>query len=178
MSARSLTGIWLMTLALGCGPDADGRPSPSQPPSTQVNSSAAPSAAKGGGQASMLTGDAQQGRQIALKKCWVCHDVEDKKSLTKQAEPLKDVVPKRVEKMQNYTNYALQLRSKNPQLYQANQAVLSAIVSEKNSDTQLQRWFVAYLKNPTFDDAGNTMAVQILSPDEMQHLAAYLMTQR
>ncbi len=96
MSARSLTGIWLMTLALGCGPDADGRPPPSQPPSTQVNSSAAPSAAKGGGQASVLTGDAQQGRQIALKKCWVCHDVEDKKSLTKQAEPLKDVVPKRV----------------------------------------------------------------------------------
>ena len=87
----------------------------------------------------MASGNAASGQEIALKKCAVCHDVEDKKAMIKnQGEPLPIAVKKRATLMKSYPEYARQLLARDPRRYLANKAIIEGVTAAEEPGVRLR----------------------------------------
>ncbi len=121
-------------------------------------------------------GDPVRGLTLAKSRCTFCHYVEGRGGMI--APPMDKALSTANLVVRDYENRVRDLKQKDPAAYAKAQAVIDAVLAEKDHAKRYERWLDAYLTDTKFDNPMTKMGNVILSDQERAHIIAWLAIKR
>ena len=115
---------------------------------------------------------AKLGHLVAKRRCILCHKVDGRGAILQP--PLIQVSVRRLLRMKEFPAHLVELKDADPDRYKAHQQRFDRIEAEPDLLRKMSIWLHGYLKQPTFDNPGAKMPLQVLKPEEIDQLSSYV----